>query len=277
MSIQDLVPGQELSNSELSRIFKCSSQGGMRRSHRTNSLVIVSDYTKQFYEDGWEENTFYYTGMGLRGNQSLQFSQNKTLAESNENGVLVHLFEVFERGKYVYQGEMMLQSKPYQETQSDVDNNERTVWIFPLKFKNNVSPVPIKKKSYIKKRNTKEKQAKRLTTDELKQRVSSLKPKRSTRKIISEQFVRNEFVTEFIKRKANGRCQLCQNPAPFTDKNDQPYLEAHHVVWLSRKGTDTIDNVVALCPNCHRKMHILDSKDDKERLLNRAKMNRIEE
>ncbi|WP_296863638.1 HNH endonuclease [Thermosyntropha sp.] len=29
-----------------------------------------------------------------------------------------------------------------------------------------------------------------------------------------------------------------------------------HIEWLSRGGTDTIDNTVALCPNCHRKMHV---------------------
>ena len=45
--------------------------------------------------------------------------------------------------------------------------------------------------------------------------------------------------------------------APFYTKNNKPYLEAHHLKWLSKGGTDTIDNVVALCPNCHRKMHIV--------------------
>jgi 5-methylcytosine-specific restriction protein A len=31
-------------------------------------------------------------------------------------------------------------------------------------------------------------------------------------------------------------------------------------------GKDTIDNTVDLCPNCHRKMHVLDLKGDKEKL-----------
>lgn len=33
-------------------------------------------------------------------------------------------------------------------------------------------------------------------------------------------------------------------------------METHHVVWLSQ-GADSVDNTVALCPNCHRKMHIV--------------------
>ena len=51
-------------------------------------------------------------------------------------------------------------------------------------------------------------------------------------------------------------------PAPFKDKNGNPYLENHHVEWLSKGGEDTIDNAVALCPNCHKKMHILDDEED---------------
>lgn len=33
------------------------------------------------------------------------------------------------------------------------------------------------------------------------------------------------------------------------------YLETHHVQPLSEGGTDSEDNVAALCPNDHRKAH----------------------
>lgn len=42
----NLAIGQEISNSDLVSIFKCGNMGGMRRSHTTNTLVLVSDYTK---------------------------------------------------------------------------------------------------------------------------------------------------------------------------------------------------------------------------------------
>ncbi|MFU8787539.1 MAG: HNH endonuclease [Methylobacter sp.] len=32
-------------------------------------------------------------------------------------------------------------------------------------------------------------------------------------------------------------------------------MEVHHIVPLSQGGEDTIEYVVALCPNCHRKRH----------------------
>jgi 5-methylcytosine-specific restriction enzyme A len=41
-------------------------------------------------------------------------------------------------------------------------------------------------------------------------------------------------------------------------------------VWLAKGGEDTIANTVALCPNCHRKMHVLNRKLDKEQLSKRA-------
>lgn len=61
-------------------------------------------------------------------------------------------------------------------------------------------------------------------------------------------------------------CQYCKRPAPFIDKKGLPYLEVHHVIWLSRGGEDSIANTVALCPNCHTRMHILDKPEDVDKL-----------
>lgn len=130
-----LKKDQVLSNNELMAIFKCSNTGGMRRSRKTNSLVIVCNHTKSFYQDKWKNGILHYTGMGLKGDQSLSFMQNKTLAESKTNGVEIHLFEVFETSKYTYKGEVSLSAEPYKDRQTDINNQERNVWIFPLKLK----------------------------------------------------------------------------------------------------------------------------------------------
>ena len=69
-------------------------------------------------------------------------------------------------------------------------------------------------------------------------------------------FIRSPYVVELSKRLANGICQDCGQPAPFVSKiTNEPYLEVHHICSLSEGGKDTIENVVALCPNCHRKRH----------------------
>ena len=45
-------------------------------------------------------------------------------------------------------------------------------------------------------------------------------------------------------------------------KNGEPYLECHHVIQLAKGGPDEYYNTVALCPNCHRKVHILNREKD---------------
>ncbi|MFM5358466.1 HNH endonuclease [Aeromonas veronii] len=38
-------------------------------------------------------------------------------------------------------------------------------------------------------------------------------------------------------------------------KDGTPYLEVHHKEKLADGGEDTLENTIALCPNCHRKFH----------------------
>ena len=77
---------------------------------------------------------------------------------------------------------------------------------------------------------------------------------------------RDPYLPEIVKRNANGVCQLCGNPAPFQDRKGKPYLEAHHILPLASNGPDHISNMVALCPNCHRKMHIVEDQADINKL-----------
>ncbi|WP_293602023.1 hypothetical protein [Ruminococcus sp. CAG:330] len=93
--------GQIIKNEDIVRIFKCGNIGGMRRSRTTNTLVIVSDYTKGLYHDKWIGGILHYTGMGKSGDQDIHWAQNATLAESDYNGVDVHLFEVIDAGEYI--------------------------------------------------------------------------------------------------------------------------------------------------------------------------------
>lgn len=132
----NLQIGQEISNAELVSIFKCGNMGGMRRSHTTNTLVIVSDYTKGLYHDKWIGGILHYTGMGKNGDQDIHWAQNDTLANCNTNGVDVHLFEVMDEGRYTYCGRIKLVEKPYTEMQPGEDGIDRRVWMFPIR------PVP---------------------------------------------------------------------------------------------------------------------------------------
>ena len=54
---------------------------------------------------------------------------------------------------------------------------------------------------------------------------------------------------------------------PFITDSGAPYLEGHHVKPLSEKGEDSIDNVAALCPLCHREQHYARDRLDKRKIL----------
>lgn len=69
-------------------------------------------------------------------------------------------------------------------------------------------------------------------------------------------YTRNPDVVAEVLHRANGNCEECGKAAPFLrSSNGTPYLEVHHRQQLSDGGDDTIENAVALCPNCHRKQH----------------------
>lgn len=72
----------------------------------------------------------------------------------------------------------------------------------------------------------------------------------------TSKFKRNPDVVAEVLFRAKGKCEECKKDAPFIRKSDNtPYLEVHHKISLSEGGDDTIDNCIAVCPNCHRKLH----------------------
>ncbi|OEG75160.1 restriction endonuclease [Shewanella colwelliana] len=264
-----LVPGTKLNNTVLCEVFGCSPQGGMRRAHKTNTLVIVSNHIKSIYDDRWSGDVLHYTGMGSKGDQSLTFQQNKTLAESDINGVSVHLFEVFKDQEYTYVGEVKLNSTPYSETQSDEQGKPRKVYVFPLKLVSGERQVQKQDRENIE--NVRVRKARKLTVEELQALAAKARKTATRYQQKSTSYERNIWVAELAKRLAKGQCQLCLKPAPFNNAKGEPYLETHHIVWLSNDGDDTPDNTVALCPNCHKKMHIVDDTKDVKTLTFRCK------
>jgi len=80
------------------------------------------------------------------------------------------------------------------------------------------------------------------------------KPERLT--VTTTVFRRNPYVVAEVLERAAGKCEHCEQPAPFEKRADgEPYLEVHHKIRLADDGDDTVENAVALCPNCHRRVH----------------------
>ena len=142
--------------------------------------------------------------------------------------------------------------------------------MFPLKLVSGKQPSLVGKKieTLI---GLKEKTAKKLTDEELRKRAKHSGKKAGNRTVSATQYDRSVWVSEYTKRQANGICQLCNQKAPFNNKAGEPFLETHHIILLAEGGEDSIQNTVALCPNCHRKMHVLNTQSDRQRLIEKTK------
>jgi 5-methylcytosine-specific restriction protein A len=87
---------------------------------------------------------YHYTGIGQYSDQSLEFMQNKTPADSRHKDVSLHLFEMHRSGRYMYVNKLELARKPYRERQPDADANPRPVWVYPLQVSKDTKELPRK-------------------------------------------------------------------------------------------------------------------------------------
>ena len=202
--------------------------------------------------------------MGSIGNQTLT-GRNKTLANYKKNNKKVYLFESYKNNEYYFIGEVELCGEIYFDKAYDKKNNLRTVIKFPLKKLNNVDVIiPIEDIEYVDNKN--QKKIKKMSMELLKDKIKVVDVNVKTKEVKVTYRERNLHVSEYTKKRANGICDLCGKEAPFNDKSGFPYLEEHHVITLADGGPDDIYNTVAICPNCHRKMHVLKRKRDMDKL-----------
>ncbi len=83
-------------------------------------------------------------------------------------------------------------------------------------------------------------------------------------------FYRDEDVVAEVLLRVNGKCEMCKTLAPFRRATTgEHYLEVHHLQWLARDGDDTVENAIALCPNCHREAHYGDPETWRKKLPQR--------
>jgi 5-methylcytosine-specific restriction protein A len=102
-------------------------------------------------------------------------------------------------------------------------------------------------------------------TKKLRKRGFSKKPMGQTtapkKKVTHTAYARRADVRAWVLDNAKGVCELCNEPAPFSDKDGEAFLEVHHVAPLAESLRDTTDNAVAVCPNCHKRCHYGSDKD----------------
>ena len=64
MRISDFKIDGTYNHSDIVEAFECGNMGGMRRSKKTNTLMLICDHTKGLYDDMWHGDVLHYTGMG---------------------------------------------------------------------------------------------------------------------------------------------------------------------------------------------------------------------
>lgn len=268
VGINDLIVGSIYSNNDIVNCFLCSPQGGMRRSLKKNALVLTANHHEPLYDDYWDANGILnYTGTGKYGDQFATEGHNKTLAESGTNKVDIYLFESFKANEYYYCGKVELAEKPFFVNENDASGVSRKVVKFPLKRLDGQPVYYVKDTDLLEAEKAKAKAPRK----DFDREVVKAKAKaasgaaRHERETITTYIYRDPYIAEFTKLRAKGHCDLCGNEAPFRS-GSKPYLECHHLITLAEGGPDAIYNTVALCPNCHRKIHVLNSSSDKKKL-----------
>jgi RNA-directed DNA polymerase len=54
----------------------------------------------------------------------------------------------------------------------------------------------------------------------------------------------------YLWLEQEGKCPVCAEPLTLEDG-----WHVHHLLWRTHGGSDAIDNLVLLHPNCHRQVH----------------------
>ncbi|WP_242268887.1 hypothetical protein [Bacillus cereus group sp. BfR-BA-01352] len=166
--------------------------------------------------------------MGQEGDQVLEGNQNESLYESRENGIDVYLFEAFETGKHIFMGQVELVKQPFQKIQEDTQGADRNVWVFPIQLSNKY--VVLSEGVIQNRQEEEQKKARELSYNKLKERATMVVSHGNNKRFIkTTTYQRNEYVAELAKRRAQGKCELCEQHALFQDKKGNPYLEAYHV------------------------------------------------
>lgn len=89
-------------------------------------------------------------------------------------------------------------------------------------------------------------------------------PRKRAQLILSKNgmsYPRNIAESIEAKKRSAYKCEIDSSHETFINsKDNNPYIEAHHLIPMAAQGyfentIDFADNIVTLCPNCHRKIH----------------------
>jgi 5-methylcytosine-specific restriction protein A len=221
-------------------------QGGIitPAKHSLVFLITGDEGLEHGYADRYRpDGVFEYFGEGQAGDMIMQ-KGNRAIAGHSAEGKSLLLFKKTKNGLR-FEGEMVHEAD-HIERAVDRNGTERNAIVFELRplaaIKESLELVAVPLGMSLEK----------LRDGALLAATSSVAKTTGTRRDV---YQRSEDVRNYVLARAKGHCQGCDAPAPFLRVDGTPYLEPHHLRRVSDGGPDHPAFVIALCPNCHRRVH----------------------
>lgn len=106
--------------------------------------------------------------------------------------------------------------------------------------------------------------------DEKEKLIAQIEKNQKTKEeliiVNTKQFKRYNYIMALLKKYRNYECQFCSTK--IQKASGDYYIEACHIKPKSIGGKDTINNILILCPNCHK---LLDYGKKEDEIHNREK------
>jgi 5-methylcytosine-specific restriction protein A len=225
--------------------FGGQQQGGIitPADHPVVIIITGEEGLQHGYADRYRsDGVFEYFGEGQVGDMQLQRG-NRAIAEHSVSGKSLLLFHKTDDGLR-FEGEMVYEAH-HIERAPDRTGADRDAIVFELRPLEAVEEVVEAQGPPA-----------GATLEELRQLAltAAAGPSQSTQGVRNV-YQRSRDVRNYVLARANGNCEGCALPAPFLRSDGNPYLEPHHLRRLSDGGPDHPAHVIALCPNCHRRVH----------------------
>lgn len=263
-----LAVGAAYSRTELNDALGGQRQGGIVTTQRFPVvLIFTGDRGEEFgYEDGFQDNgEFWYTGEGQVGDMTL-VRRNLALEQRGRNGEPILVFRedgMSGRHHFVGRGRYL----GFHDSKGpDKSGRLRKTIVFEL----GIDPVGIDVRedglvigtgdsSVPDLRDPSSRgaaehgsftlaQLRALANAHPAENASAQEQRRLVHK-------RSKAVRTYVLARAGTHCEGCDALAPFRRRDGSPYLEPHHIYRRADKGPDSANAVIALCPNCHRRVH----------------------
>lgn len=213
----------------------------------TGAIGKSLGYSDRFLPDG----SFRFTGMGQVGPMTMTVG-NKAIREAARNGKDILLFEILGKGKPVRFVNVFACASWEYEVQPDRNGDARQAIVFTLTPVDSVNAV---EESALA---AGAGSATTVSLTELRAKAddaTTSTPQAGTTGGARTIYERSRAVRDYVVARGNGRCEGCNEDAPFLTRAGQPYLEAHHIRRLTDGGPDDFRFMAAVCPNCHRRAH----------------------